>query len=142
MSLASLCSPSTFTSPPLFGAEILSINASLVTGYSTNVLDKYWFNYPSTTVTNIDFCNVTVSYTHPGQNDYINVNVWLPPAADWNSRLMAVGGGGYVAGGAQFFIATTAMSGAVGTGYATMTCVSTIFPELSGTEIDINRLLI
>ena len=121
MSLASPCSASTFTTPSLFGADILSINASLVTGYSTTVLDTYWFNHPTTTVTNATFCNVTVAYTHPGQNDYINVNIWLPPADSWNSRLMAVGGGGWVAGGTQFFLSTTAMSGAVGTGYATMT---------------------
>jgi hypothetical protein len=121
MSLAELCSVSTFTSPALFGAEILSINTTLVEGYSTNVLDKFWFNHASTAVTNATFCNVTVAYTHPGQGDYINVNIWLPPAEDWNSRLMAVGGGGFVAGGTQFFLATTAMSGAVGAGYATMT---------------------
>jgi acetyl esterase/lipase len=121
MSLASLCTSSTFTPPSLFGAETLSINASLVTGYSTYVRDTYWHNHPSTVVTNATFCNVTVSYTHPGQGDYINVNIWLPPADDWNPRLMAVGGGGWVAGGTQFFLNKTAMSWAVGTGYATMT---------------------
>jgi hypothetical protein len=121
MSLTSLCSDSTFTSPALFGAEILCISSSIVTGYSTDVLDTYWYNHPSTTVANATFCNVTISYTHPGQGDYINVNIWLPPPADWNSRLMAVGGGGWVAGGTQFFLSTTAMSGAVGTGYAAMT---------------------
>ena len=94
MYLASLCTPSTFTTPSLFGAETLSTNASLVTGYSTYVRDICWHNHLSTAVTNATFCNVTASYTHPGQGDYINVNIWLPPADDWNSRLMAVGGGG------------------------------------------------
>jgi len=74
-SLTTLCSALTFTPPSLFGADTLSINASIVTGYSTTVLDTYWFNHPTTTITNATFGNVPIAYTHPGQNDYINVNI-------------------------------------------------------------------
>ena len=83
---ASLCAPSTFTFPDLFGAQILSLNANLVTNFSESVNKAYFFNHPSTTVENATFCNVTVSYTHPGQDDHINVAAWLP-VGTWNERM-------------------------------------------------------
>ena len=117
---ASLCAPSTFTFPDLFGAQILSLNANLVTNFSESVNKAYFFNHPSTTVENATFCNVTVSYTHPGQDDHINVAAWLP-VGTWNERMQAVGGGGWVAGGTNFFLSVSAMAGAMGSGYATIT---------------------
>lgn len=118
--MASLCVPSTFTNPDLFGAHILSIKANLVTNFSQTVPALYWYNHPTTTVTDVTFCNVTVSYTHPGEGDYINVEVWLP-VDTWNERVQAGGGGGWVAGGSNFILSFLEMAGAVGTGYATYT---------------------
>ncbi|KAF2769396.1 tannase and feruloyl esterase [Teratosphaeria nubilosa] len=49
----------------------------------------------------ISFCNITVTYTHPGQNDTLNAYIWLPTADNvrtWNERYLGIGGGGYVAG--------------------------------------------
>ncbi|KAJ4984607.1 feruloyl esterase b precursor [Stagonosporopsis vannaccii] len=46
--------------------------------------------------TSISFCNVTLTYTHPGQNDLIKV--WLGLPASWNGRFQGVGGGGWVTG--------------------------------------------
>lgn len=37
------------------------------------------------------------SYTHPGWNDRINVEIWLP-LDNWNGRFQGVGGGGYRTG--------------------------------------------
>ncbi|KAF1361433.1 tannase and feruloyl esterase [Lizonia empirigonia] len=53
---------------------------------------------PSATIesTSISFCNVTLTYTHPGQNDLIKVWLGLPSA--WNGRFQGVGGGGWVTG--------------------------------------------
>ncbi|KAJ5286618.1 feruloyl esterase B precursor, partial [Penicillium angulare] len=45
----------------------------------------------------IKFCNVTVKYTHPGWNDTINTQIWLP-LDDWNGRFQALGCGGYATG--------------------------------------------
>ncbi|KFY61657.1 hypothetical protein V496_04933 [Pseudogymnoascus sp. VKM F-4515 (FW-2607)] len=116
----SLCAPSTFTFPDLYGAQILSLSANLVTNFSESVKDLYYFNHHSIKVENATFCNVTVSYTHPGQEDHINIAAWLP-VDTWNERLQAVGGGGWVAGGTNFFLSASSMAGAIGSGYATIT---------------------
>lgn len=89
-SLSQACTPATFN-PSLFGADILAIQATVVRGLGSNI-----------TLENLDgihpaFCNVTVSYTHPGQHDYITIEEWLP-LDDWNGRFLAVGGGGWSPG--------------------------------------------
>ncbi|KAI6910861.1 tannase and feruloyl esterase [Hortaea werneckii] len=110
------CAPSAIPTPVVFGAEILHLTAEPVYNFSREVLDQLYYNHPSISVKNVDFCNVTVSYTHNGQDDNINVETWLP-LDTWNGRLQAVGGGGYVAG--RFPLSNTAMAGAVGNGYVT-----------------------
>ncbi|KAI8237192.1 putative feruloyl esterase [Colletotrichum sp. SAR 10_96] len=112
------CSLATFGDIALFGADILSVKANLVTNHSISVPSAVRFTQPSVEVSNASFCNVTVAYTHPGQDDSIVVEAWLP-AGGWNGRLQAVGGGGWVAGRSAPFY--TAMSGAVWDGYATIT---------------------
>ncbi|RYP62637.1 hypothetical protein DL771_009630 [Monosporascus sp. 5C6A] len=117
--LAGACAPDTFTTPPyVFGAEVLSIVTSLVTNYTMESDAALRFVHPSTTAENLTFCNVTVTYTHTGTNDRVNVETWLP-VSDWNERLYAAGGGGFAAG--RFFIPYTTMAGALTEGYATVT---------------------
>ncbi|KAI9035907.1 putative feruloyl esterase [Aspergillus affinis] len=60
----------------------------------------------------ISFCNFSVALTHPGDNDLVNVEIWLP-LDTWNGRFLATGGGGYVAGYESNLIEPTQM------GYAT-----------------------
>jgi hypothetical protein len=112
----SACAASAIPFPTVFGAEILNLSASLVQNFTQDVSDQLFYNHPSISVKGIDYCNVTVTYTHPGQNDTINVETWLP-FNTWNGRLQAVGGGGYVAG--RFSLSNIGMSGALGDGYAT-----------------------
>jgi feruloyl esterase len=45
----------------------------------------------------LTFCNVSVTYSHPGYNDAVNTHVLLPFADKWNERLMGLGGGGFTA---------------------------------------------
>jgi hypothetical protein len=116
--LVSTCVPATFHNLSLFGAEIVSLSATLVTNYSASVPATDRFTQPPVEVQNATFCNVTVSYTHPGQNDALVVEAWLPTAG-WNGRLQAVGGGGFVAG--RSVPAHSAMAGAIADGYATAT---------------------
>jgi Tannase and feruloyl esterase len=86
------CTATAIPYPELFGAEIISLSASTVTNYTSRLFqigDHFGVN-----VTGLDFCNVTVQYTHPGQNDSINVQIWLP-VSTWNGRFMGTGGGGF-----------------------------------------------
>ncbi|KAI1469644.1 tannase and feruloyl esterase [Daldinia caldariorum] len=120
MALASLadgCVPSTF-SPVVFGAEILSVSVSLVTNYSLDIPDGLMLTAPSPKVRDAKFCNVTVTYTHPGYGDNINVETWLP-IDNWNGRLQSLGGGGWVAG--RFELSYLGVAGAMFTGYAAST---------------------
>ncbi|KAK1975176.1 tannase and feruloyl esterase [Colletotrichum cereale] len=114
------CVPATFGNVSLFGAEMLSIDTAFVANHSSYVPSAVRFTQPSVEVRNVSFCNVTVTYTHPGQGDSIVVEAWLPPADGWNERLQAVGGGGWVAGRSDPYYYTWPMSGALGDGYATI----------------------
>lgn len=95
-SLAQACIPSTF-SPSLTGGEILAVEASLVTNVNATVGSQFRMGAPAVELQNSNFCNVTVTYTHPGQNDRINVEAWLP-VDNWNGRHQAIGGGGWAVG--------------------------------------------
>ncbi|GJC86075.1 putative feruloyl esterase ARB_07085 [Colletotrichum liriopes] len=116
LSLIQNCVPSTF-SLSVYGTEIQSLEANLITNYNATVPAAYRFTSPSVQLQNATFCNVTITYTHSGQNDSITTEAWLP--AEWNERFMAVGGGGWVAG--RFFLSYSAMRGAIADGYATIT---------------------
>jgi feruloyl esterase len=67
-SLTSLCSPNNIPYPIVFGAEILSLSAAVVSDYSGTSLEKYDYNHPTITYENTSFRNITISYTHPGEN--------------------------------------------------------------------------
>ncbi|KAK6955180.1 hypothetical protein Daesc_002811 [Daldinia eschscholtzii] len=112
------CTASTFSTPALFGAEILSVDTNLVSNYNFDVPADWRYTQPSVSVQNATFCNVTVTYTHPGMNDTINVETWLP-VDGWNERLFAPGGGGWVAG--RFILQYGPMAAAVQDGYAAVT---------------------
>ncbi|KAK4179602.1 tannase and feruloyl esterase-domain-containing protein [Triangularia setosa] len=127
-----LCNPSTFASLLLpISTSLLSLTTAPVTNFSASVPAAYRLTAPAISYTNLSFCNVTLSYTHPGQNDSIIIEAWLPASAllnstttnrstsIWNSRLLAAGGGGYQAG--RFELSYEGMKGAIGEGYATIT---------------------
>ncbi|MGY0489367.1 tannase/feruloyl esterase family alpha/beta hydrolase [Streptomyces sp. WG-D5] len=43
------------------------------------------------------FCEVTVTLTHPGEDDHATVRTWLP-LENWNGRFQAIGGSAFSAG--------------------------------------------
>jgi hypothetical protein len=75
------CSPAHFAAPDIPDAKVLDLSAAPVVNYTRNG----W---------TLDFCNVTVTYTHLGWNDTIHSTVWLP-LSGWNERLQGSGGGGF-----------------------------------------------
>ncbi|GIZ38571.1 hypothetical protein CKM354_000198500 [Cercospora kikuchii] len=60
----------------------------------------------------LDFCNVTILYSHPGVDGQVRVNVWLPAEKEWNGRYLGQGGSGHAAG------IPDALGPAVSMGYA------------------------
>jgi hypothetical protein len=59
-----------------------------------------------------DFCEVTITLTHPGAGDHVTVETWLP-LENWSGRFQGTGGGGYAAG-----IGDSMLAEAVKGGYA------------------------
>ncbi|KAI9040095.1 tannase and feruloyl esterase [Aspergillus affinis] len=104
------CSSSSFAFPELEGAELVRINANAVHNYTARSVRSGSL----VTTSHISFCNTTVTYTHPGWNDTVNVEVWLPlEQKDWNGKLEAVGGGGYSAGFGALFLTQAVVDGYV-----------------------------
>lgn len=116
--MESSCSPDTLPVPDLFGAEILAFDVNLVENYNGTAYSQLYYGHPTVTTEDATFCNVTVTYTHPGANDTVHVETWLP-IGNFNGRLQAIGGGGWVAG--RYPPSFSAMTGALGEGYATTT---------------------
>ena len=73
------------------GAEVLSITAIAKTNVSVpeSVINP--------AVSGLNICDVTLILTHPGANDTVTVEVWLP-ISGWNGRFQATGGGGFSVG--------------------------------------------
>lgn len=111
------CVPRTFPLPQIFGTEFLTLETALIENFSRYVSDQDYVNHPEVVVENATFCNVTLTYTHPGQGDIVTAEAWLP--TQWNNRFQAVGSGGWTAGRSE--LTKSMMSGAVGQGYATIT---------------------
>jgi Tannase and feruloyl esterase len=90
------CSPSAIPYPNLKGAEFLSLTATEIYNHS---VPSAWdaSNFPPFDINGLHFCNISLSYTHPGQDDTINVHVWLP-MTHWNGRFQGTGGGGFATG--------------------------------------------
>ena len=117
-SLDQACTPGAFSlSVP--GTEVVFLEATWTTGYNTTVAAGARYTGPHADPVDAGFCNVTVQYIHPGENDHvITVEAWLPPDESWNQRFQAVGGGGWNAGRSYF--GRQAMSEAIADGFATI----------------------
>ena len=102
-----VCSADAFPHPDLFGANITGITAEEVHNFTTVSLQP-GTSYGSNTT--ISFCNVSVTYLHPGWNDTTHVSVWLPHD-NWNGRLQALGGGGYSATLGPLYLAQAVAAG-------------------------------
>ncbi|KAH7122617.1 Tannase/feruloyl esterase [Dendryphion nanum] len=111
------CTSHVIPFPSIFGAEFLSLEANLVSNVSYSSFATN--NGPGFDATNLSFCNVTTTHTHPGQNDTVIAQVWLPLQSTWNGRLQAVGGGGWTPG-LNPTVTLPSMYGAINSGFATV----------------------
>ncbi|PYH40705.1 feruloyl esterase, partial [Aspergillus saccharolyticus JOP 1030-1] len=73
---------------PIPGIEIHSLTSHEVHGYES----------PYTLGHQLDFCDVTVLLSHQGEDDQVQLSVWLPFPEAWNGRFLATGGGGLATG--------------------------------------------
>jgi pimeloyl-ACP methyl ester carboxylesterase len=103
------CSPEAIPRPELLQTHILDFQATKVHNFTLTTLEPGSNQADRAT---IDFCNVTITYTHPGWNDTINTHVWLP-LEGWNGNFHGTGGGGWSTGAGAIY-----MTYAVAQGYA------------------------
>ncbi|MGX1807585.1 tannase/feruloyl esterase family alpha/beta hydrolase [Nocardia sp. NPDC055321] len=86
----------TFRLPAPAGAAVESLTATAVPAGTFQVPGTPPLGgYPVADVP--AHCEVTLALTHPGANDHVTVQVWLPESG-WNGRFQAVGGAAYAAG--------------------------------------------
>ncbi|ETS79929.1 hypothetical protein PFICI_07458 [Pestalotiopsis fici W106-1] len=128
------CSPAGLSLPDITGVSILAVEAVDQRNYTyipgplaTAVLPD------AKTLPNLHFCNVTVTYTHPGWHDTINVNIFLP-TDDWNGRFTGIGGGALVTGGGE--LAESNMMPIMATGSATATTDGGHSSDVLGPELN------
>ncbi|KAH7136217.1 tannase and feruloyl esterase-domain-containing protein [Dactylonectria macrodidyma] len=91
-----LCNPAMIALPAMKGLEVLSVEAFARRNHTFPASTSFGYSEP---INNMNFCNVTVTYTHPGWGDSIHVMSYLPFEDEWNGKFMANGGGGLMAGG-------------------------------------------
>ncbi|PIA88891.1 putative feruloyl esterase B [Cercospora beticola] len=94
-SLTARCNSTSFADLDVFGAEVISVEAIPLDNYTAFIAADG--ETPATTYSGVNVCNLTITYTHPGRDDTINVNAWLP-LDNWNGRFVASGGGGWRTG--------------------------------------------
>ncbi|OAL48510.1 feruloyl esteras-like protein B precursor [Pyrenochaeta sp. DS3sAY3a] len=115
----STCTPGAIPYPAIFGAEFVAIEAQPVLNFTLPGLSLNWINHGPLPNIAVDFCNVTLTHTHPGKNDTLRTQIWLPLNPNWNNRMLMAGGGGWSAG--LGLTSDSTMYGAVTDGYATST---------------------
>ena len=81
----------------VFGAELHNVSFSPMPGAPPVPLD-------------ISVCEVNITLTHPGENDTVLVETWLP-LSDWNGRFQGTGGGGLATGSGASALALAARLG-------------------------------
>ncbi|MFF7069578.1 tannase/feruloyl esterase family alpha/beta hydrolase [Streptomyces pseudovenezuelae] len=88
------------------GTQVESVTAAAHEGGTiagTGILGGSVFGVPA-------YCEVTVTLTHPGDNDHAQVRTWLP-VTGWNGRFQGLGGAAYLAGDNNVGLGTAVKSG-------------------------------
>ncbi|KAF2424820.1 putative feruloyl esterase [Tothia fuscella] len=96
--------------------QVMSLDANVARNFSKSILEPNYWGHGSMNISNVNFCNITITHTHLGLDDKLRTYIWLP-LENWNNRLQAQGGGGWLAG--MYPLADdSSMIGSVADGYA------------------------
>jgi pimeloyl-ACP methyl ester carboxylesterase len=105
---------SNIPTPSIPGLKILALTSTELLNHTVPATPPF-LNNP---VPNLNVCAVTVTVTHPGANDTVNIHIWLPlhthnsnPNPPWNNRFIALGGSAWAAGHGPLSIAPYAARG-------------------------------
>lgn len=101
------CDTVAFEAPTVPGAKILSIAAE-----AKHDVDIPLMPGLMTEVKGLNYCDVKIHLTHPGADDKVLVQTWLP-LSNWNDRFQATGGGAWATG-----MLDIALGPAIASGYA------------------------
>lgn len=105
----------------LLGIELIPSSSTAAAVYNATIGG----GMGSTSSATYNYCNVTLTYTHPGKGDTIVVKYALPEPSDFKKRFYVAGGGGYSlssdsTGGLEY----GAAGGATSAGYDALNGVS------------------
>src|SRR5690349_5170429 len=95
-----------FQPPNVQGAQVVSIESKELRNATISAFPPLLNN----DVTGLNVCEVDVILTHPGADDRVRVQVWLPMSS-WNGRFLAIGGSAYAAGTLEYSLAPVAALG-------------------------------
>lgn len=138
MDLANLTAPSLWArclgleAPVIPDAEVLWISSNPVQNFTYPPIQDLTGETPpglEGNVPKLNFCNVSVALTHPGENDTEFISVWLPPHQGWNRRYTATGGGGIAAGYDFNMVAPLAAGFATSSSEAGLSLNHTVDPQ-------------
>ncbi|GII52622.1 tannase [Planotetraspora thailandica] len=94
---ATVCSTLPVSAPS--GAKVESVTAAAHAGGTVTFPDAPPLPTPAPITDVPAWCDITVTLTHPGANDHVNVKISLPQDPhNWTGRFQATGGSAYLAG--------------------------------------------
>ncbi len=96
--------------PQLPGARVVSVSAGTRAGGTFTFPPNPPNPTPAPVAGIPAYCDITVVLTHPGVDDRVRIEVWLP-LTGWNGRFQATGGGGFVAGQFDRYLARAIRDG-------------------------------
>jgi feruloyl esterase len=111
------CSLQSLPFPALPGAKFESLEAISTFKNRQLIPAGIYSNNGPVTASNLQFCNVTISYTPAGLTTKTTVQMYLP--LKWNGRMQAIGGSGWTAGLTD--VTSWGMIGMAAQGYAAIT---------------------
>lgn len=92
--------------PCVSHARVLSVSSTELRNHTVAASPPI-LNAP---VAGVNVCEVNVTLTHPGANDTVTVQVWLP-LDGWNGRFLSAGGSGWAAGHGPLTLGSYAVQG-------------------------------